>query len=161
MHPCDRFRLPGRCLGLLLLLALSNGPLQAQERVKNINTVGLGAGPGDFVEAGGQLFFTADDPATTGRELWVSDGTEAGTHLVKDIRPGLFGANPTGLTAIGDRLFFIADDGLTGRELWMSDGTEAGTILVRDLNAAGDGNLFELTGFRDTLYFVADDGVSG
>ena len=37
--------------------------------------------------SGATLFFTADD-GIHGRELWKSDGTEAGTVLVKDIDPG-------------------------------------------------------------------------
>ena len=41
-----------------------------------------------LVNVNGTLFFTADD-GVTGYELWKSDGTAAGTVLVKDIRAGL------------------------------------------------------------------------
>ncbi|MEZ5990306.1 MAG: hypothetical protein R3F30_14540 [Planctomycetota bacterium] len=37
--------------------------------------------------------FTAED-GTNGRELWISDGTAAGTSLVKDITPGKEGIKP-------------------------------------------------------------------
>src|SRR5262249_30319940 len=36
---------------------------------------------------GGRLYFIADD-GSTGRELWESDGTEAGTVRVRDVLPG-------------------------------------------------------------------------
>ena len=38
-------------------------------------------------DVNGTLFFAADDGGH-GRELWKSDGTAAGTVLVKDINPG-------------------------------------------------------------------------
>src|SRR5262249_58532624 len=87
---------------------------------------------------GGTLFFTAND-GVNGEELWKSDGTEAGTVLVKDINPGSafgygYGSRPYELTAVGGTLFFTADDGAHGRELWKSNGTEAGTVLVKDNN---------------------------
>jgi ELWxxDGT repeat protein len=79
-----------------------------------------------------------------GDELWMSNGTEAGTVLVKDIKPGAGDSNPWELTDVGGTLFFVADDGLHGNELWKSDGTKAGTVLVKDINQAGDSTPREL-----------------
>ena len=93
------------------------------------------ATPYALTDVGGTLFFTADD-GTHGRELWTSDGTEAGTVLVKDIHPGDRCGLPGFLTDVGGTLFFTADDGIHGRELWTSDGTEAGTVLVKDIHPA-------------------------
>ena len=42
--------------------------------------------PGNLIEVNGTLFFSAFHP-DTGSELWKSDGTEAGTVLVRDINP--------------------------------------------------------------------------
>jgi ELWxxDGT repeat protein len=47
----------------------------------------------DLVDVKGTLFFVSGDDATRkalccGFELWKSDGTKAGTKMVKDIRPG-------------------------------------------------------------------------
>ena len=50
-----------------------------------------------LLDVDGTLFFTADD-GSTGEELWTSDGTKAGTVLVKDIHPGDYPSSPTSLT---------------------------------------------------------------
>src|SRR5205807_2023500 len=75
----------------------------------------------------GTLFFVAND-GTTGNELWKTDGTPAGTGLVKDIQAGVIGSWPRKLTSFRGKLFFAADDG-SGIELWRSDGTQAGTVM--------------------------------
>jgi hypothetical protein len=62
--------------------------------------------------------------------LWRSDGTTDGTRLVKDIRPGVDGADLSRFHVVGDVLFFVANDGVHGHELWRSDGTTDGTFMV-------------------------------
>lgn len=117
--------------------------------------------PSEYTPFNGALYFAADD-GTTGRELWRSDGTEAGTVRVADIFPGSEASEPSGLTVFGGMLYFSADDGTNGVELWKSDGTEAGTVLVKDINPGSESNdPFELTEFGGILYFTADDGVNG
>ncbi|TLZ48430.1 MAG: hypothetical protein E6K18_08925 [Methanobacteriota archaeon] len=77
---------------------------------------------------GSTLFFVAND-GTDGIELWESDGTTAGTVIVKDICPGGCDAfdylNPPVplLTAVGSTLLFVAGDPTSGSEMWKSDGT--------------------------------------
>ena len=117
--------------------------------------------PSYFTAVGNTLYFTADNGAN-GTELWKSDGTGAGTVLVKDIRPGGSGSPLSSLTAVGNTLFFVADDGVNGTELWKSNGTATGTILVKDIRPGNDGSsLASLTGVGSTLFFAADDGVNG
>jgi ELWxxDGT repeat protein len=93
-----------------------------------------GSGPVGFVRLGNNVLFQATEEAT-GAELWASDGTTAGTHLVADIDPSAsgFGSAPRHLVRYGDRVVFFAGTPATGRELWITDGTAAGTTLVADL----------------------------
>ena len=75
-----------------------------------------------YTPLSGRLYFFAQDHEHH-RELWRSDGTAAGTVLVKDIHPGPEHSHPQGLTEASGTLFFWADDGIHGYELWKSDGT--------------------------------------
>jgi ELWxxDGT repeat protein len=117
--------------------------------------------PGNLTNVNGTLFFSAAD-GTTGGELWKSDGTAAGTVMVKDITPGPAGFSPGELANVNGTLFFRASDGATGAELWKSDGTAAGTVLVKDIRPGSDGSLpNHLVNVNGTLFFAANDGSNG
>ena len=92
--------------------------------------------PKFLTNVNGTLYFTADDE-TNGRELWKSNGTAAGTVMVKDISI-ISGSVPSALTNVNGTLYFTAYDRTNGRELWTSDGTAAGTLMVADFYP-GDG----------------------
>ncbi|MFZ2493199.1 MAG: ELWxxDGT repeat protein [Thermoanaerobaculia bacterium] len=112
-----------------------------------------------LVAHGGLVFFTADDSASD-RELWKSDGTEAGTGRVRDINP-TGSSSPTSLVSSSAGLLFAASDGTSGIELWKSDGTAAGTVLVKDIAPSGSSSPAYLTAIGSTVYFAATDGTSG
>jgi ELWxxDGT repeat protein len=112
----------------------------------------------------GKVYFLAEDE-THGIELWTSDGTGAGTHLVKDIDPGIVTPQIQSLTVAGNNIFFVANDGAHGHELWVSDGTDVGTHLVKDIYPnLGDAlinNQDTLCAVSNKLFFTANDGVHG
>ena len=98
-----------------------------------------GSFPRDFTASGDRVYFAAT--SVQGEELWVTDGTAAGTHLTKDVRPGSAGSNPRAFTPAGNGvLYFVADDGI-GRGWWKTDGTT--TTKVAGLPA---GVALDLTG---------------
>jgi ELWxxDGT repeat protein len=78
----------------------------------------------------GSTLFLANDDGVHGVELWASDGTAAGTRLVRDINQGSAGSFPRGLISFGGVAFFGAEDGRGGNQLWSSDGTASGTNSV-------------------------------
>lgn len=143
----------------------SDGTDAGTVMVKDIDsTVGVNypnsSNPSGFTLANGEVFFRAED-SVHGRELWKTDGTTAGTVLVKDIQPGRADgvAEQTMFTIPGGPLLFVADNGQHGKELWVTYGTEATTVMVQDIGTGGiSGRPTEFTLAGTTLYFAATDG---
>ncbi|MCM2323091.1 MAG: hypothetical protein NDJ90_07490, partial [Oligoflexia bacterium] len=64
-------------------------------------------------------------------EPGISDGTSAGTRLLKEIHPTEASlAYPPLFTTLGEWTYFAANDGIHGRELWRTNGTAEGTGRV-------------------------------
>ncbi len=123
-----------------------------------------------MVAVGSDLFFVADD-REHGRELWFSDGTQAGTRLVADLNAGFgHGVMAGTLVAMGTSGFvaFAGYDGVEGMQLWVSNGAPGGTFQIGRLGSvastsagAGAAKIHSLLPVDDRLFFVADDGVFG
>jgi ELWxxDGT repeat protein len=121
----------------------------------------LNPGPGNstfgfmFGSVGNTLLFTLNQSAT-GTELWSSDGTAAGTQLVRDILPGAQSSSPANFTSALGKAFFQANDGTSGVELWSTDGTALGTARVRDIQpGAGSSSPSTVSFFGGALYLSA------
>ena len=91
---------------------------------------------------GGRLYFTHDGGAGVGFELWSTNGTAAGTGMVRDLYPGSGteypnSGSPYWFACVDDRLYFYgrSESGMT---LWRSDGTPAGTLPVYTFGPYGE-----------------------
>ncbi|MBT1701942.1 ELWxxDGT repeat protein [Chryseosolibacter indicus] len=126
----------------------TTGTIESTEYIRSFNEVG--APPIWLTNVNGTLFFSALTDPEVGEELWKSDGTSAGTVMVKKINPNpLEPSAPSQLINVKNILYFVAYTG--DYELWRSDGTESGTFRVKDINPNG------LTSLEDTLYFQSDN----
>jgi len=103
---------------------------------------------------GYKAFFAAND-GTHGEELWVTDGTTAGTFMVKDINPGAGSSNVSYLARFNDKVVFAANDGENGEELWISDGTEAGTYMVKNIHLIGSSSPLAFKQVNETQFVFA------
>jgi len=139
---------------LLFLFLYTASYSQTFELVKDINPDGNSL-PRNFFAYKGKLYFLAND-GTHGNEPWVSDGTEDGTFLLKDINPGSGSSNPDSYIIYNDLLYFGANN-----QLWVTDGTEAGTQMVFDVEMEDNiifDSLIYFGGSNETLW--STDGTA-
>jgi ELWxxDGT repeat protein len=83
-----------------------------------------------FLSAGTKSYFLTD-PTASGQQVWVTDGTAAGTHQVTNIA-GTSGASPALLGLIGTNLIFADYASDNTMQLFLTDGTTAGTSTLSD-----------------------------
>jgi ELWxxDGT repeat protein len=142
-------------------------PLGAQTPylVKDVNLTTnaqpTSSSPANFIRFGSRIYFSAT-MASTGTELWSTDGTQSGTALVSDINRGSsFSSNPSRFVVVNGHLLFNARD-FNGEELWTTDGTAAGTRLLADIFTGSRGSTpGDRVVYHGQLIFAADDGIDG
>jgi ELWxxDGT repeat protein len=136
--------------------------------IKDINPGG-DSNPAGFTELGNKAYVVATD-GTTGREIWSTDGTAAGTALVADLNPS-GDSNPGPILANGAKTPFLGTVAWTGAtyeivrikpgvstEKWPLSANESAIggvvagdhvfILTRDATAVPE--LWRLWAFDDT-----------
>jgi len=133
--------------------------------VKDINPLPASQGsvPQAFVTVGGLAFFTAND-SLSGRELWRTDRTAAGTFQVVDACPGECSGSPRFVAQNGRSYFFLASSEEAGEELWVTGGLPANTFRLTDalrFPSVNEGIWSAWVASQGVLYFAADDGIHG
>lgn len=129
-------------------------PIPQPSMLGDLNQNVTSSSPGPFVVIEDIAYFIATkDNDYEHVELWRTDGSEAGTRLVKDLNPGVYASPPNELIAMNDSFYFLADGGpWSGDDLWRSDGTEAGTtVIYEDLDGYGSDRLVRV---KDALFFI-------
>ena len=108
----------------------------------------------DLTNVNGTLFFPAND-GTNGDELWKSDGTAAGTVMVKDIYPGSGGVvSRSLLTNVSGTLFFTANDGTTALSCGSRTARPPAPCWSRTSSPAAESYPGYLTNVGGTLFFA-------
>lgn len=168
--PRRRWRRPARRVALLAVVALVTASAtglaahSAEKPEVSRLTAGLSAMTG-FTGSDDQLFFTAHS-SEHGVELWKTDGTLAGTTIVKDIAPGRLDAfTSTGtyaeLTDVDGTLFFRPDGPAGDNHIWKTDGTAEGTLSVTAGVDLGSTLPNHLANVRGTIFFTAGGNGHG
>jgi ELWxxDGT repeat protein len=109
---------------------------------------------------GSKYYFEAYDGTNGFFDLWVTDGTNAGTHADQPSNPNAPNySNLEQLTNVNGKAFFEDYDYAHSEwALWKSDGTAGGTSLVTDLSANQPS---DFTAVGSELYFeMYDSGAS-
>lgn len=162
----------------------SDGTPSGTSMVADISTGRYGSVPTSLTNVNGTLYFKVADYYSTsyydptcgycgeyrsyeenGFQLWKTDGTSAGTELVKDLSGSSAKVHaflPTNFSNINGSIFFRSNDFENGQVLWKSDGTTVGTLPVKQLREGNAGSSpSSLTNVNDRLYFAANNGVNG
>jgi ELWxxDGT repeat protein len=104
-----------------------------------------------FPVAGDVAFFSAED-GIHGIELWRTDGTPAGTYIVKDINPGESSTLMVNMVAVNGKIYFSASRDGFNFYPWVSDGTASGTFAIDSTQQGRASFPQRFAGLNDAVY---------
>lgn len=153
-------------------LWVTNGTTEGTTLVKDINSGSQGSqiqvapsAMGTNMKDGKLYFFALNGSGgftINGKEPWVSDGTAAGTFMLKDINPGFNGSSELAnvkhfIEYKGKMYFFSIGTSQIPGGLFETDGTQDGTKLVFSTSIY---RIDEFIVHNDLLYFTHSNGPS-
>jgi ELWxxDGT repeat protein len=121
-------------------------------KVGDFSGADIDIGPVENSQAADVAYFVHSrlDESYAGTELWITDGTPAGTRIVTRIPDKLL---PWMLGALGTRGFFVVHSSTSEFEIWTTDGTEAGTVKLQSVDELNNDTHWEI---RHSRGFVLD-----
>jgi ELWxxDGT repeat protein len=123
-------------------------------------------GPPVFLTSS-KTYFSGYSPLDTGYEPWVTDGTAAGTHILRDLTPGTGSSEIKWFADYHGTTLFSLSTQANGPQLWKTDGTADGTTLISNIDPepAADPSVIDNFPAHGTaggdFYFVGHDPVVG
>lgn len=132
-------------------LYVSDGTTNGTIQITNITNVG-----NYLYENDGYVFFFGNS-ANYGREIWKTDGSVAGTTVVKDINIGANSSIVYGyekMYKFNNKIVFIARDSNYNLGLWSTDGNETNTINFYTLTNNSMFYDFDFQNYNKLLFTV-------
>lgn len=132
-------------------LYISDGTTAGTFQISDINNVG-----NSLQENNGNVFFFGSN-STYGRELWKTDGTLAGTTIVKDISPGSSSSiGNDKMYKFNNKIVFIASNN-NSFGLWSTDGTTSNTINFYPLSGYSVFYDYDVENYNGMLFTINGD----
>jgi len=121
----------------------------------------IGGNPDHLTSVDKLLFFNQYESGNRIMKIWVTDGTEAGTHAVVSASTDDYQAMTKGV-AFKNQLFYFTENGSKGCRIWRTDGTDAATFLIKDFGPGSNGSYpSNLMVAGNNLYFYLNDQLHG
>ena len=114
-----------------------------------------------FAVINNKLIFKAQSSASN-FEIWSTDGTNAGTQILKEIYFGTaYGSDPADFQVVSGVVYFTANSVEYGTEIWETDGTTTNTKMFYDLTQIEEGaEPGKFVTLNNTLFYSATIGYS-